>query len=82
MLVAEFRQLIVTQQVKVHAVNHHLSPIRLVQGADNMQQGRFASSGRTDNRHHFVVFYRQRDLFQDLKAAIGFFDFFDFDHII
>ena len=35
--VAEFRQLVVAQLVQVHAIDDHLSPIRLVQGADNMQ---------------------------------------------
>ncbi len=80
MPVAELRQLVVGQTVEIHAVNDHLSPIRLVQRADDVQQRRFAGPGRTDNRHDFAVLYRQGDLFQDLQTAVGFLDFFDLDH--
>ena len=80
MPVSELRQLVVGQTVEIHAVNDHLSPIRLVQRADDMQQRRFTGPGRTDNRHDFAVLYRQGDLFQDLQTAVGFLDFFDLDH--
>ena len=67
----EDRQFVFAQAVNVRPADKYLAFRRLVHAAEDMQQGRFAAAGRTDDRDEFPCFDRKAHMVQrgDLRLT-------------
>ena len=66
MLVAEIGQFLGRKITGVDAINNHLTAIRAVECADNLQQGGLSGSARANDTYHLALVDMKVDAFKYL----------------
>lgn len=78
--VSEFGDLFVRQHLYRGAVNNHFARSGTAQSAQNLQQGGFAGTARTDNGDHLSFVNMQVDAFEHFEFAETFVNIFGVNH--
>ena len=78
--VSEFGDLFVRQHLHGGSVNNHFARSGTAQGTQNLQQGGFACTARTDNGDHLPFVNMQVDAFEYFEFAETFVNIFGVDH--
>ena len=80
-LVSEMGYILAIQPGNIRSVYVYLALIRLIEGAEDVQQGTFACAGFADDANDFTFLNFDIDALQNVQVAVGFVYVGGFDHV-